>query len=164
MKNNHREILRFRSNSMVALLMAITICILYAQAIRADQCHKVYDAAERLRMWDVAEYWAEKAWSIFPVEKEPRSFIGRAKIETGDVIGATAVLEDLTDDYPYHMNGLINLAWAYRLQGENEKAMKCYERALAIRPEDKKALGGYYAAYRSNQNRITPPLSGSTAP
>ena len=108
-------------------------------------------AARRAQNWPAVISEIDKGYSVFatldPMSTPLKWYRGEANFLSNNVPQALEDYRKAYDAHPYHIHVLNNLATCYELQGEHDKAITYYNKALRIYPQFDDALINLGATY-----------------
>ncbi len=140
-----------------ALLLVPVIFLLMVSVpyyYRDIQCDRYFLQAKRLEVqgnWKGVALMADKAFELNPHKKKILSYSGRGYIESGEYQKGIDALLQVIQDYPFHMNALLNLGVAHSQLNQYEPARRYFQKVLEIKPDFPKAHMNMAGIYM-NQN------------
>jgi tetratricopeptide (TPR) repeat protein len=110
--------------------------------IGADRKVFLMTLAEHEASWANVVDEGRRAEALNPFRQTPKFLRATAHLRLGEEQAAVRDLEAVVQAYPFYLNALGNLGAAYLSSGRAADARRCFDRVLAVRPDDPLAHQG----------------------
>ena len=103
-------------------------------------CYRIGQAYQNTSVPQSAETWYKRAVELAPANLDFLNKLGSIQIELDNIPTGIATLTLSLQHNPKQATALTNIGFGYLKQGNTQKAMQCYNDALALNPDLEQAL------------------------